>query len=58
MDALFSIVPLIVFFPLLGVVINAFFGRRFMLQEDSVGPGVIGSLMAGLSNETSRRPQL
>ncbi|UCC65587.1 MAG: NADH-quinone oxidoreductase subunit L, partial [Anaerolineae bacterium] len=49
MDALFSIVPLIVFFPLLGVLINAFFGRNFMADEDSIGPGVFASLMAGLS---------
>ena len=49
MDALFSIVPLIVFFPLLGVLINAFFGRSFMTDEDSIGPGVFASLMAGLS---------
>jgi NADH-quinone oxidoreductase subunit L len=49
MDALFSIIPLIIFFPLLGVLINAFFGRKFMTGEDSIGPGVLASLMAGSS---------
>ena len=47
--ALFSLIPLIIIFPLVGVLINAFFGRSFMTEQDSVRPGVIAALMAGLS---------
>ncbi len=49
MDGLFSLVPLIVLFPLAGVVINAFFGRRLMPSRESIAPGVIASLLAGAS---------
>lgn len=49
MNSLFGIIPLIIFFPLAGVLINAFFGRKFMADENSTGPAVIASLMAGLS---------
>ena len=49
MDALFNIIPLIILFPALGVLINLFFGRRLMDDEDSIAPGVIASLMAGAS---------
>jgi NADH-quinone oxidoreductase subunit L len=47
MEGLFSAIPLIVFFPLAGVVINAFFGRLLMPRRDSVAPGVVASLLSG-----------
>ncbi|MBN1311679.1 MAG: NADH-quinone oxidoreductase subunit L [Anaerolineae bacterium] len=49
MNSLFSLIPLVVFFPLLGMLINIFFGRMLMADENSKAPGVIASLMAGLS---------
>ncbi len=49
MDGIFSLVPLIIFLPLVGVVINLFFGRRLMTSRQSVSPGVIASIIAGLS---------
>jgi NADH-quinone oxidoreductase subunit L len=49
MDGLFSLVPLIVVFPFAGVLINAFFGRMLMPHRDSKGPGVVASILAGLS---------
>jgi NADH-quinone oxidoreductase subunit L len=49
MTGLFSIVPLIVLFPLAGVVILALFGRRMMHDKDSTTPGVLASTLAGLS---------
>lgn len=49
MDGLFSLVPLIVFIPFVGVLINVFFGRKLMSYQDSKGPGVIASLLAGAS---------
>ncbi len=49
MNGLFSLVPLIVFIPFAGVLINVFFGRALMPTRDSKGPGVIASIMAGTS---------
>ena len=49
MEGLFSAIPLIIFFPFAGVVINAFFGRLLMPNRDSVAPGVVASLMSGAS---------
>ena len=48
-EQFFSLVPMIVFIPLVGVVLNAFFGRAMMSREDSVAPGVLASAMAVLS---------
>src|SRR3990170_1556515 len=42
---MFNLIPLIILFPLLGVLINAFFGRQFR----DPGAGILASLMAGLS---------
>jgi NADH-quinone oxidoreductase subunit L len=47
MSGLFSLIPLIVFLPFAGMVINLFFGRRLMPTGKSIAPGVIASLMAG-----------
>ncbi len=49
MNGLFSLVPLIVFIPLAGVLINLFFGRMLMPSKDSRGPGVIASVLAIIS---------
>jgi NADH-quinone oxidoreductase subunit L len=49
MNGLFSLIPLIIFFPLAGVLINLFFGRMLMPEKDSRAPGVIASLLAGMS---------
>ena len=49
MNGLFSIIPLIVIFPFAGVIINLFFGRMLMADRDSKSPGVIASILAGLS---------
>jgi len=49
MEALFSLIPLILMFPFAGMLINLFFGRRLMVHRDSVTPGVLASLMAGAS---------
>ncbi len=46
---LFSLIPLILMFPFAGVLINLFLGRRLMPRRNSVAPGVIASLLAGLS---------
>src|SRR5690554_2220789 len=47
MNGLFSLVPLIVILPFVGVLINAFFGRRLMPRRDGVAPGVIASIFSG-----------
>jgi len=47
MNGLFSLIPLIVFIPFIGVLINLFFGRRLMPARDSIAPGVIASIMSG-----------
>ncbi|NDJ34233.1 MAG: NADH-quinone oxidoreductase subunit L [Chloroflexi bacterium] len=49
MAGIFSIAPLIVFIPFIGVLINAFFGRQLMPTPQSKAPGVIASFIAGLS---------
>jgi len=49
MSGLFGLIPLIIAFPFAGVIINLFFGRRLMPSRQSVAPGVIASIMAGLS---------
>ena len=49
MTGLFSIVPLLVFFPLTGVVVLALFGRRMMRDKDSIAPGVLASTLSALS---------
>lgn len=49
MDGLFSLVPLIVILPFVGVLINALFGRRLMPERNSIAPGVVASLLAGSS---------
>ena len=49
MDGLFSLIPLIIIFPFVGVLINVFFGRMLMPRRDGVAPGVIATLMAGSS---------
>ncbi len=49
MTGLFSLVPLVVLLPFIGVLINVFFGRRLMPDRDSRGPGVIASSLAALA---------
>jgi len=49
MNGLFSLIPLIIVFPFAGVIINTFFGRRLMPGRNSIAPGVIASILAGLS---------
>ncbi len=49
MNGLFSLVPLIIVFPVIGVLINVFFGRRLMPTRDSIAPGVVSTVMAALS---------
>ena len=49
MNGLFSLIPLIVIFPLAGVVINTFFGRKLMPTRDSIAPGIVASLLSGSS---------
>ncbi len=49
MSGLFSLVPLIVFLPFAGVLINAFFGRALMPTRDGKAPGVIASILSGLA---------
>jgi NADH-quinone oxidoreductase subunit L len=47
MDGVFSLIPLIVILPFVGVVINVFFGRLLMPDRDGVTPGVIATLFSG-----------
>ncbi len=49
MDSMFALIPLIIIFPFAGVVIGVFFGRRLMPREDSIGPGLVASILAGAS---------
>ncbi len=45
MDPIFSYVPWVVFFPLIGLLVNLVFGRRL----GKYGPGIIASLASALS---------
>jgi NADH-quinone oxidoreductase subunit L len=49
MNGLFSIAPLIIAAPFAGMLVNLFFGRRLMPEKDSIGPGLVASLLAGVS---------
>ncbi len=49
MEALFSLIPLILIFPLAGMLINLFFGRLLMPTKESSGPGIVASVAAGAS---------
>src|SRR5574341_908176 len=46
MSGLFSLVPLIVFLPFIGMLVNMFFGRALMPTRDSKAPGVIASILS------------
>ncbi len=49
MNGLFSLIPLIVIFPFVGVLINAFFGRKLVQSRDSIAPAVVASAMSTAS---------
>jgi NADH-quinone oxidoreductase subunit L len=49
MSGLFNLIPLIIIFPLIGVIINLAFGRKLMPESDSRGPAVVSTLMAALA---------
>ena len=41
---MFNLIPLIILFPVVGLLVNLFWGRQFGER----GPGVLASLAAGL----------
>jgi NADH-quinone oxidoreductase subunit L len=49
MSGLFNLIPLIIIFPLIGVIINLAFGRKLMPESGSRGPAVVSTLMAALA---------
>src|SRR5688500_7801973 len=49
MSGLFNLIPLIIIFPLIGVIINLMFGRKLMPDRDSRGPAVVSTTLAALA---------